>query len=90
MMILKIFIILCCRYIYSDEFNVDTIYRAFDLYFAAKKYMITSLIEICVKYMISKLEPKNVCRVYELAKFFDQFDLKNECIKVLFFFKFSL
>lgn len=77
------------RYIYTDEFNVKTIDTALDLYLAARKYMILDLFKSCVSYMICNIDSENVCRVYELAKFFDVPDLKDNCLRVLLF-QFSL
>lgn len=51
---------------------------AFDLYYAAKKYMLSYLVQECVKYMMFKLTTSNVCQLYEAAKHFDEIDLKKK------------
>ncbi|KAF2879641.1 hypothetical protein ILUMI_26531 [Ignelater luminosus] len=70
-------------YIYTDEINVKTFDQAFELYYAAKKYMMLHLQKECMKYIESGLSPKNVCKAYELAKLYEESDLIEKCLNMI-------
>jgi len=63
------------EFIYADLNTIGSIDKAFDLYYAAKKYMLPQLMTNCTEYMIECLSAKNVCRAYEFANFNDESSL---------------
>ncbi|XP_065356465.1 BTB/POZ domain-containing protein 3-like [Calliphora vicina] len=71
------------EHIYTDGVNISSIDMAFQLYYAAKKYMLSQLLEECTRFMISNLSPKNVCMAYEFAEFYDESSLKQKCLQLI-------
>ncbi|XP_065357888.1 BTB/POZ domain-containing protein 6-like [Calliphora vicina] len=71
------------EHIYTDCVNISSIDMAFQLYSAAKKYMLSQLLEECTRFMSSNLSPKNVCMAYEFAEFYDESSLKLKCLQLI-------
>ena len=57
---------------------------AFAVLYAAKKYLLTSLIKRCISYLESVLSPDNVCAYLENAFLFedDYPTLRQRCLQV--------
>jgi len=55
---------------------IQSMDQAMDLYYAAKKYILPGLVDICSSYMINNLCPEYTCRVLEFSKLADDEDLE--------------
>jgi hypothetical protein len=68
------------RFLYTEEctFTADNVVA---IMYLAKKYIIPSLSEICVKFMLENLNPENVLDVLEQATRFDEKKLEKRCWK---------
>jgi len=82
----KVFNILL-KYIYTDTddikirmLDIETVY---ELWYCANKYILSPLIRECTTHLKRNLSSKNVCRVYECAKFFNELELMNECLDAI-------
>lgn len=71
------------EYIYFDQINITSIDLAFELYYAAKKYMLPHFFDQCTQYMIANLNPVDACRIYETGKLFDEPLLMQKSMKVI-------
>ncbi|CAH2988448.1 unnamed protein product [Chilo suppressalis] len=71
------------RYIYTDKAEISSFERACSVYYSAKKYMLPYLEKECTWYISLNLNPKNVCRAYELAQLFEEKLLMDKCVKIL-------
>lgn len=71
------------KYIYTDNFELESFDLTYKLWYCAKKYMLPSLVKKCVNYLRHGLSPKNVCRVYENAKFFEESGLMEKCLEIM-------
>lgn len=71
------------KYIYSDNVKIDTIDNAWRLLYAAKKYLITSLTEICLQYIQNNLNERVVLHSYELAEVYEETNLKAACLNMI-------
>jgi hypothetical protein len=69
-------------YIYYEEVTL-TPDIALPLIYAAKKYMVPSLVEKCVKYLEDMLSSENVCGILEQSLLFDEDNLKQKCLKMI-------
>jgi hypothetical protein len=70
------------EYIYTDKININNVDKAFDLCYAAKKYMLPYVVDQCTKFLWSDLCPKNACRAYEFAKLFEEPSLQEKCEQI--------
>lgn len=71
------------EYMYTDKININTVDKAFDLCYAAKKYMLPFVVDNCTKFLWSDLCPKNACRAYEFAKLFEEPSLQEKCLQII-------
>jgi BTB/POZ domain/BTB And C-terminal Kelch len=71
------------EYIYTDKININNVDKAFDLCYAAKKYMLPYVVDNCTKFLWSVLSPKNACRAYEFAKLFEEPSLQEKCLQII-------
>lgn len=60
--------------------HIQSMDQAMGLYYAAKKYIMPELVDMCSKYMKDNLCPKNACRVLEFTNLFDD----DEDLEVFF------
>ena len=60
--------ILQCR---TEEIYINSLDQAYELYYAAHKYMMPKLKEKCSKFLGASLTPDNVWSVIEFVNFFD-------------------
>ncbi|KAG0718530.1 BTB/POZ domain-containing protein 6 [Chionoecetes opilio] len=71
------------QYIYSDEINLKSFDQVCEICYAAKKYMIPSLVEQCTQFIWGDLYPGNVCRAYEFALLFEEPRLIEKCLQII-------
>lgn len=71
------------EYMYTDKININNVDKAFDLCYAAKKYMLPFVVDNCTKFLWSDLCPKNACRAYEFAKLFEEPSLQEKCLQIV-------
>ncbi|KAL1458095.1 hypothetical protein WDU94_008269 [Cyamophila willieti] len=71
------------EHMYTDEVNLKSFDHACEVCYAAKKYMLPTLVKKCTTYIWSDIDPSNTCRAYEFARLFDEPDLLNRCMKVI-------
>ncbi|KAK3861980.1 hypothetical protein Pcinc_032112, partial [Petrolisthes cinctipes] len=71
------------QYIYTDEINLRSFDQVCEICYAAKKYMIPSLVEQCTEFIWRDLYPGNVCRAYEFAHLFEEPRLLDKCLQII-------
>lgn len=71
------------EYIYTDKISINSVDRACELCYGAKKYMLPHVVEQCITFLWSDLCPKNVCRAYEFAKLFEEPRLMEKCLQIM-------
>ncbi|XP_045604998.1 BTB/POZ domain-containing protein 3-like [Procambarus clarkii] len=71
------------QYIYSDEITLKSFDQVCEICYAAKKYMIPSLVEQCTQFIWQDLHPGNVCRAYEFARLFEESSLLEKCVQII-------
>lgn len=71
------------EYIYTDKISINSVDKACELCYAAKKYMLPHVVEQCTKFLWSDLCPKNACRAYEFAKLFEEPKLMEKCLQIM-------
>ena len=71
-----------CRYLYCEEFLLDDD-LVYDVMYVAKKYLIFSLTERCLEYLITNLTPQNVCCSLNYALFYDERELLKKSLRVV-------
>ncbi|XP_040581914.1 BTB/POZ domain-containing protein 2 [Lepeophtheirus salmonis] len=71
------------EYVYTDEIKLDSFELACELCYAAKKYMLPSLVEECKKYLWQDLYPRNACRAYEFGKLFEEPILMEKSLQII-------
>ena len=71
-----------CRYLYCGEISLKNETAVPTLY-AAKKYMMPHLAEICVEHLEKKVEPNNVCLLLSQSHLFDETELMQRCWDVI-------
>ncbi|KAG7169608.1 BTB/POZ domain-containing protein 6-like [Homarus americanus] len=71
------------QYIYSDDINLKSFDQVCEICYAAKKYMIPSLVEQCTQFIWRDLHPGNVCRAYEFARLFEEPRLLDKCMQII-------
>jgi len=70
------------RYMYSDEVNLSGS-NVMGVLYLAKKYMVPSLAEKCMKYLQDNLDPSNVFSILPSAKKYEENKLFHQCWKVI-------
>ncbi|XP_041361879.1 BTB/POZ domain-containing protein 2-like [Gigantopelta aegis] len=70
------------RFVYADDVTVKSD-NVIHLLYLAKKYSTGKLEDICLKFLKTSLNAKNVCTVLELAKLFNLDGLCNTAIKYI-------
>lgn len=70
-------------YIYTDKIEVETVDKACELCYAAKKYMLWHLVETCTNFIFRDLRPANVCRAIEFSKLFEEPRLMKNCMHIV-------
>ncbi|XP_059613997.1 BTB/POZ domain-containing protein 6-B-like [Phlebotomus argentipes] len=71
------------EYIYMDRIQIQTVDKACELCYAAKKYMLPFVVKQCTKFLWADLQPSNVCRAYEFARLFDEHQLMMTCVEMI-------
>lgn len=71
------------EYIYTDKININSMDKACELCYVAKKYMLPYVVEQCTQYLWSDLSEKNVCRAYEFANLFEEPRLAERCLQII-------
>jgi len=71
------------EYVYTDEMNLNNFELVCDICYAAKKYMLPTLVEECTKYLWRDLYPRNACRAYEFARLFEEPILMEKSIQMI-------
>lgn len=71
------------KFVYTDELALTRFEVAPDLYYCAKKYMLPELSTKCKIYIQNNLSPERVCKVYEFSEFFEEAELKEQCLKMM-------
>ncbi|KAG5670395.1 hypothetical protein PVAND_000663 [Polypedilum vanderplanki] len=71
------------EYIYTDKININNVDKAFELCYAAKKYMLPFVVDQCTQYLWSDLSAKNACRAYEFARLFEEPSLQEKCLQII-------
>ena len=66
------------RYVYYEEGNV-TADNALAIHYAAKKYMITQLENMCTAFIEKNLDQSNVCTLFQRSTEFSAKDLEKTC-----------
>lgn len=70
------------RYLYSDNANL-TENNVMQVFYLAKKYMVSSLAEKCTEYLQDNLDASNVFSVLSYANKFEDTDLEDRCWRVI-------
>lgn len=73
---------LCPRYMYSDEINLEADTVLATLY-AAKKYIVPALAKACVSFLETSLEAKNACVLLSQSQLFEEPQLTQRCWELL-------
>ena len=68
--------LLFIRYIYTDQVDLKSFDQACELTYAAKKYMVSNLMEKCSQFMRKDLIPENVFSALEYANLHEDTTLK--------------
>lgn len=69
------------QYVYTDEIRLQSVDRAVDVCYAAKKYMLSTLVRECTQFIWKDMSASNVCKAYEFAKLFDVPYLMDKCLQ---------
>ena len=70
------------RFLYTDECNLTADNAAFVLYLA-KKYIVSSLADKCIEFLIGNLVTENVFIVLQQALQFDEKELESKCWELI-------
>ena len=70
------------RFLYTEDCTL-TVDNVFAIQYLAKKYIVPSLKEKCVNFLVENLNPENVLDVLDQVTRFDEEDLKRHCWKVI-------
>ncbi|KAI8427414.1 hypothetical protein MSG28_001963 [Choristoneura fumiferana] len=62
---------------------LDSLDKACELCYVAKKYMLPHLVKECIGYLWSAVQPKNVCQIYEFARLLQENVLMEKCLQVI-------
>ena len=61
---------------YSEQITFVSFDQACELWYAAQKYLVPGLAELCSQYMVKDLHPDNACRALEFAILYEDSNLK--------------
>jgi len=70
------------RYVYTCRAKFVDLEEACSVYYAAKKYLITDLADICKAYITQEMNAGSAATVYDLAQTFQDEELFEACLKV--------
>jgi len=70
------------RYMYSDELNLSGS-NVMGVLYLAKKYMVPSLADKCMKYLQDNLDPSNVFSILPSAQKYEEKSLVDRCWKLI-------
>ncbi|KAF2886510.1 hypothetical protein ILUMI_19663, partial [Ignelater luminosus] len=68
------------EYMYTDNVTLVSSDHCYELYYAAKKYMLPFLQKKCIEFLQSNINAENACRGYEFAKLFDEPSFMKQCL----------
>ena len=70
------------KYLYSEQckLNWDNV---FDILYLAKKYLVSTLVEVCVKFLSQDISINNALSILQQANKFGEKALKQKCMKFL-------
>ncbi|XP_034235861.1 kelch-like protein 6 [Thrips palmi] len=71
------------QYVYTDNVQFTSVEEACDVLYAAKKYMILNLCQMCHLYLKRNMQAKDVVAVYEFAKLLEEEALYEPCLLML-------
>lgn len=74
---------LLLNFIYKDKVTINSLENACGLLYAAKKYMIPYLAEICLKYIENATSIKNVFPVFNFSDWLQEDNLSAYCLKLI-------
>uniref|UniRef100_A0A1I7ZDB9 BTB domain-containing protein n=1 Tax=Steinernema glaseri TaxID=37863 RepID=A0A1I7ZDB9_9BILA len=70
------------RFLYTDELNINA-ENVMCVFYAAKKYAVTTLEDECVKFLNMSLRPDNAFLLVSQARLFDESELVERCFEVI-------
>ncbi|XP_026277598.1 uncharacterized protein LOC113205972 [Frankliniella occidentalis] len=71
------------QYVYTDNVQFSSVEEACDVLYAAKKYLISNLSQLCHSYVKRNMQAKDVVTVYEYAKLLGEDALYEPCLLML-------
>lgn len=71
------------QYVYTDNVQFASVEDACDVLYAAKKYLISNLSQMCHLYMKRNMQVKDVVTVYEYAKLLEEEALYEPCLLMM-------
>lgn len=70
------------RYMYSDEIDLE-VDIVLVIFYVVKKYIVLALVKVCVNFLETSLEVKNVCVLLFQSRLFEEFELIQRCWEVI-------
>lgn len=70
------------QYIYTDRVDFESCNHACAVYAAASKYLLPYLKQQCEEFLLNDVGPDTACELYEFAKFHNNDDIEQMCLKV--------
>ncbi|TRY71737.1 hypothetical protein TCAL_08154 [Tigriopus californicus] len=70
-------------YIYTEKVSFQDIVNVWHLWYAARKYMLEGLEDICRRHLKMRLNPKNVLDTYLYAENYGDTQMLYECLKLI-------
>lgn len=70
-------------FIYTRELVLESVEDAIKIFYAARKYDVADVEDICESFLYTKIEPNNVCQIFEFGKFFEKSELREICMAVI-------
>eukprot|EP00095_Tigriopus_kingsejongensis_P007660 maker-scaffold116_size340332-snap-gene-2.23 protein:Tk07660 transcript:maker-scaffold116_size340332-snap-gene-2.23-mRNA-1 annotation:"btb poz domain containing 6" len=70
-------------YIYTEKVTCQDLVNVWHLWYAARKYMLEGLEDICRRHLKLRLNPKNVLDTYLYAENFGDTQMLYECLKLI-------
>ncbi|KAK3933417.1 BTB/POZ domain-containing protein 6-A [Frankliniella fusca] len=71
------------QYVYTDSVQFSSVEEACNVLYAAKKYLISNLSQLCHSYVKRNMQAKDVVTVYEYAKLLGEDALYEPCLLML-------
>ncbi|XP_067127883.1 BTB/POZ domain-containing protein 6-B-like [Centruroides vittatus] len=71
------------KYIYTDEFQLESPGEIIQVYYAAHKYHIPQLMYLCREKIQSKLSGNNACEIFQVALLLEDETLINKCEAII-------